>query len=205
MTRPALPALVADARIMVVARRLGADAYAALESLAAAGEPVVFEVTLDDPAAVEIIARLREAGHVVGAGTVLSVQQVDAALAAGARFLVSPYLDEDVVRHAVAKGAAMVPGAMTPSEIARAWSLGASAVKVFPASVTGVALFRELRGPLGHIPLMPTGGIGPDNAGEFIAHGAFAVGVGSWLTGGAPDGIATRWAQLRTVVGDGGL
>ena len=125
---------------------------------------------------------------------------VQGALDAGAQFLVSPFLDEELVAEFTAQGVPFIPGAMTPSEIVRAWDAGAPLVKIFPASVTGPALLRELRGPLGHVPLMPTGGISAANAAAFLSAGAAAVGVGGSLTGGRAGEIATRWAELRGVV-----
>ena len=78
----------------------------------------------------------------------------------------------------------MVPGALTPSEVVSAWQLGASAVKLFPASIGGPGLVKAISAPLGHIPLMVTGGVDDSNAATYIAAGAIAVGVGGWLVGG---------------------
>lgn len=200
MSRPILPSELAAAGLVVVARRLDDAGYAALERLADAGEPVVFEVTMDDPGAAERIERLRGRNRVVGAGTVLTREEAARAVGSGAQFLVSPVLDEGLVESCAAQGVPFAPGAATPSEILRGWNAGAAIVKVFPASVAGTALLREVRGPLGHIPLMPTGGIGADNAGAFFAAGAVAVGVGGSLTGAGADAIPARWHRLRTVV-----
>ena len=125
------------------------------------------------------------------------------ALDAGARFLVSPHLDVELVRWAAARGVPFFPGVLTPTEILAAWRAGAAAVKLFPASVAGPALVRELRGPLPDIPLMPTGGVTLESAPVFIAAGAVGVGMGGWLTGdGAAAGIQQRAISIVAAVAE---
>jgi 2-dehydro-3-deoxyphosphogluconate aldolase / (4S)-4-hydroxy-2-oxoglutarate aldolase len=192
MNRPAVPSAIGRSRIVVVARKLPPET---IDELVELSTDLVLEITMDAPTAVADIARLRGRFLTIGAGTILEVSQAQAALDAGAEFLVSPHLDEGLVEWAAARGVPIVPGAMTPSEAVRAWSLGAAALKVFPASVVGAKFIREMRGPLGHIPLIPTGGITADNARDFITAGAAAVGVGSWLTS-RTGSIAGRWQQL---------
>jgi 2-dehydro-3-deoxyphosphogluconate aldolase/(4S)-4-hydroxy-2-oxoglutarate aldolase len=200
MTRPQLPQAVIDGRLVVVARRV--DRPVLEQLIAVAGDPasVVLEITMDASDALDDIHWAIDAGATVGAGTVLSIADARAALDAGAEFLVSPYLDDALVEWAAEREHPIAPGALTPTEVVRAWSLGAAAVKVFPASVAGANLLRELRGPLGHIPLMPTGGINGDNARSFINAGAVAVGVGSWLTGRSSPELARRWSALVEAV-----
>ena len=94
----------------------------------------------------------------------------------------SPLLDVDLVRHAVKTGLPFVPGALTPTEIAAAWSAGATFVKLFPASAVGPAFVRELRGPLPEVQVIPTGGVDRDNAPAYLTAGAAAVGIGGALT-----------------------
>ena len=118
---------------------------------------------------------------VIGAGTVLSPNGVDQALAAGARFVVAPNTDAKVIGLCNQRNVPVVPGAFTPSEVVTAWQLGADLVKVFPVSSVGPRYLRDLRGPLPHIPLVPTGGITADNAADFIRAGAVALGAGSDL------------------------
>ena len=131
----------------------------------------------------------------------LDVASATAAVEAGARFLVSPHTDGELIRWAVARRIPTFPGAFTPSEILAAWRAGASAVKLFPASTVGPSYVRELRGPLGDIPLIPTGGVTAETAGAFIAAGALGVGVGGWLfAAGSPDLIRQRAAQLVSAV-----
>lgn len=153
------------------------------EALADAGVQVV-EVTMNTAGALGMLRAIRE--HfgdrlIVGAGTVLSVDAVDDAVDAGAALIVSPHLDEAVVHRAVERGVAVVPGAFTPTEIYRAWSAGASLVKVFPAGPVGPRYIKDVLAPLNDIPLVPTGGVGLDNAAEFIRAGATALGLGSAL------------------------
>jgi 2-dehydro-3-deoxyphosphogluconate aldolase/(4S)-4-hydroxy-2-oxoglutarate aldolase len=200
MTRPTLPTAVTESRLVIVARRLTSETLRTLTTLSDDPREVVFEITMDSETAAQDISQLREAGATVGAGTVLTTDQAEAALAAGAEFLVSPYLDEDLVSWSASQGVPICPGALTPTEIVRAWNAGSAAVKIFPASVAGPQLIRELRGPLGHIPLMPTGGMNADNVTGFIDAGAVAVGVGGWLTGASADEMPVRWESLKKAV-----
>ena len=200
MTRPRLPHQVTDARLVVVARRLDRSVLERIMIVAGDAAGVVLEITMDTPDALDDIRWAIDAGATVGAGTVLNIADAAVAIDAGAGFLVSPYLDEALVEWAAERGHPVAPGALTPTEVVRAWALGAAAVKVFPASVVGANLLRELRGPLGHIPLMPTGGINADNARSFIDAGAVAVGVGSWLTGSGSPELTRRWSALVAAV-----
>ncbi|HXB05540.1 MAG TPA: bifunctional 4-hydroxy-2-oxoglutarate aldolase/2-dehydro-3-deoxy-phosphogluconate aldolase [Puia sp.] len=143
----------------------------------------LLEITLNSPGALEAIREVADTmGErlLVGAGTVLTPAEAEAAIGAGARFILSPSLDIDTIRVTKQLGAISIPGAFTATEILTAYRNGADIVKVFPASV-GAAYFRDLRGPLPQIPLMPTGGINLDNIREFRAAGAAAYGIGSAL------------------------
>jgi 2-dehydro-3-deoxyphosphogluconate aldolase/(4S)-4-hydroxy-2-oxoglutarate aldolase len=200
MSRPLLPPQITASRLVVVARRLDPSKLEVLLELTS-DNSVVVEVTMDAADAIHNIQRLRALGVTVGAGTVLTKDEAHAAIEAGATFLVSPLLDESLVSWVANEGVPMLAGAITPTEISRAWNAGAAAVKIFPASVAGPSLIRELRGPLGHIPLMPTGGIDASNAPQFLEAGAVAVGVGGWLTSGSPSLIVERWAELNRAIG----
>ena len=143
----------------------------------------LLEITLNSPGALDAIqqvAALFGDRMVIGAGTVLTVEEVKAAVTAGASFILSPSLDVEVIRFTRDLGAVSVPGAFTATEILTAYRAGANIVKVFPASV-GPAYFRDIRGPLPQIPLMPTGGVNMDNIRDFKKAGAVAFGVGSAL------------------------
>ncbi len=143
----------------------------------------LLEITLNSPGALDAIQQVAaQFGDrmVIGAGTVLTVEEVKAAVTAGARFILSPSLDVEVIRFTRDLGAVSVPGAFTATEILTAYRAGANIVKVFPASV-GPAYFRDIRGPLPQIQLMPTGGVSMDNIRDFQKAGAVAFGVGSAL------------------------
>jgi 2-dehydro-3-deoxyphosphogluconate aldolase/(4S)-4-hydroxy-2-oxoglutarate aldolase len=149
------------------------------------------EVTLNTPGA---LAALRRAGTrygpevTVGAGTVRTVTDLGSAVAAGARFLVSPHTDLTLAARAGEAGVPYLPGALTPTEIVAAWAAGAAAVKLFPARLGGPRYLRDVREPLGDIPIVPTGGVSVDNVADWFAAGAVAVGVGGTLIGDALDG-----------------
>jgi 2-dehydro-3-deoxyphosphogluconate aldolase/(4S)-4-hydroxy-2-oxoglutarate aldolase len=152
------------------------------------------EVTLTSEGALEAFGRLREelpGDALLGVGTVRSVADAELAAAAGAGYLVAPDLRPEVVGWAVERGLPVVPGALTPTEVAAAWAAGATAVKVFPVSaVGGPAYVKAVRAPLPEVPLVPTGGVGIDDIGAYLDAGAAAVGLGSPLLGdaGDPDG-----------------
>ena len=168
----------------------------------AAGGIRILEITMDSPGALESIGALAGGRLVIAAGTVLTADGADAAVAAGAQFLVSPHLDAALVRDVAGRGVPVIPGALTPSEIMAAWDEGASAVKVFPASLGGPGYLAAVRGPISHIPLIPTGGVNVDNAAPFLAAGAIAVGVGGWLTdSGDAATIRSRAEHLVAVCG----
>ncbi len=139
------------------------------------------EVTLDSREPFDAVRSLVEnhPGMTVGAGTVRSVREVAQAVEAGARFIVSPHFDQDVVAAASAAGVVSVPGAATPTEVWRATSGGAAMVKLFPARELGGPAFVEaIRGPLGGPALVPTGGVDVSNAADFLEAGSTAIGVG---------------------------
>ncbi|WP_439692229.1 bifunctional 4-hydroxy-2-oxoglutarate aldolase/2-dehydro-3-deoxy-phosphogluconate aldolase [Curtobacterium sp. SP.BCo] len=138
----------------------------------------------------------------IGVGTVLEPRQLDEAAAAGAVFAVSPHLDADIGARAHERGLGWYPGAATPTEIVRAWQLGARAVKVFPAAqLGGPAFLKQVLAPLDFVDVIPTGGIGVDDAAHYLAAGAVAVGLGSPLVGdaltsGDLDALRTRAERL---------
>jgi len=142
------------------------------------------EITMNSPGAVELIRVAIDLGGPslqVGAGTVLSEPQLDDALSAGARFIVAPVVKEAIIRRCVASGVPVFPGAYSPTEIVQAWELGATMVKVFPADQLGPVFIRNVKAPLPHIKLLPTGGVTLDTLPAFIQAGADGFGVGSPL------------------------
>lgn len=159
------------------------------------------EVTVEGSGGIEAIEALRDADMTVGAGSVMSVDQGMAAVAAGARFLVSPHFDEDLATWARANDVPFVPAAFTPTEIAVAWRHRPPAVKVFPAHLGGPVYLKSLLGPYPDLALIPTGGVDGDNATSYLSSGAVAVGVGGWLTGHTdPSEVTRRARQLTSLV-----
>lgn len=183
ISRAPLPAAVTQQKLIAVMRRLGLERVRQQAPRLRQAGIGVLEVTLDGSEAIESIAWLSTDGYDVGAGTVLSISEAEAACIAGASFLVSPSFDRKVVEWAVRERVPIVPGGLTPSEIAAAWDLGASAVKLFPASLGGPEYLKAVRSPLRGIPIIPTGGVSAANAANYIDAGAIAVGIGGWLTG----------------------
>jgi 2-dehydro-3-deoxyphosphogluconate aldolase/(4S)-4-hydroxy-2-oxoglutarate aldolase len=142
------------------------------------------EVTMTVPRAIEMIGELAPAlpdDFLLGAGTVLDAETARLAILAGARFVVGPVFRPDVVSLCHRYDVAALPGCFTPTEILAAWEAGADIVKVFPATALGPGFFKDVRGPLPQVKLMPTGGVTIENAGEWIKAGAVAVGVGTAL------------------------
>lgn len=118
----------------------------------------------------------------IGVGTIVTVDQLRSALEAGAQFCFCPHVNLDIMQAALAANIAIIPGALTPTEIVTAWQAGASSVKIFPvAQVGGSQYIQSLQGPLGHIPMIPTGGVSLENAEAMIAAGAIGVGLSSFL------------------------
>ncbi len=154
--------------------------------------------TSDRPAA--LIQQLRSTlppDCCVGVGTVLTATALKDAIAAGAQFCFMPHTDATLMAIAQAQAIPVIPGALTPTEIMAAWQLGAAGVKVFPCqAVGGPAYIRHLQGPLGHIPLIPTGGITVENGREYLQQGAIAIGIASDLF---PKTLITQhdWEGIR--------
>ncbi len=147
------------------------------------GGVTCLEVTLNSPNAlyaIESIAKKMEGRLLVGAGTVLTAVEAHAAIRAGAKFIISPILSNEVIEATKQAGAVSIPGAYTPTEIFNAFTSGGDIIKVFPGSA-GPGFIKEVLAPLPHIPLMPTGGISIDNIDTFKKAGAVAFGIGKSL------------------------
>ena len=150
----------------------------------AAGGLRQIEITWNSAQAALLIEelRLRLPQCQIGAGTLLTVEDVKTAIAAGAQFLFSPHTEPQLIETAVAQSVPVIPGALSPTEIVTAWQAGATCVKVFPVqSLGGAAYIRNLQGPLEDIPLIPTGGVTLENVAELLQAGAIAVGLSSSL------------------------
>jgi 2-dehydro-3-deoxyphosphogluconate aldolase/(4S)-4-hydroxy-2-oxoglutarate aldolase len=141
------------------------------------------EVTMNTDGASEIIKNLRNKfpNLNVGAGTVCSMDDLNLALNAGSQFIVTPIIDENVIKKTVSNNTPIFPGAYSPTEIYKAWTLGASAVKIFPATQLGTQYVKDVLAPLDTIKLLPTGGVSKENIKSFFEAGAVGVGMGSSL------------------------
>jgi len=169
--------------IAVIRTTQSAQGYQMAKAVVAGGMHLI-EVTWNSDKSAELIARLQaELPHcTIGTGTLLNLEQLNDAIAAGAKFLFSPHCDTAMIHAAVQQNIPIIPGALSPTEIVHAYTAGASGVKVFPIqAVGGASYIKSLQGPLGHIPLIPTGGVTLSNAREFIVAGAIAVGLASEL------------------------
>jgi 2-dehydro-3-deoxyphosphogluconate aldolase / (4S)-4-hydroxy-2-oxoglutarate aldolase len=181
--RPDALARLVHTGLLAVLRGEDADEVGrAAETLADAGVEVL-EVTFTVPGCADLISRLKVKlpEVLVGAGTVTTPAQIAAALDAGADFLVTPGATAHLLDALASSGAAYLPGVLTPSEVVAAVESGAPGVKLFPGSVVGPSGLAALRGPFPDLPVVPTGGVRPDNVAQWFAAGAVAVGAGSDL------------------------
>ena len=170
--------------IVGIIRNLSFDTIEKILPIYLSAGLTTIEITMNTQAAEEIIrfAADKYNGQLnVGAGTVCNTDELDLAIRAGSQFIVTPILDPDVVRACVSKNIPVFPGAYTPTEIYQAWKLGASMVKVYPATSLGPEYIKDVKAPLNKIKLMPTGGINLDNIQTFIKAGADGLGIGSQL------------------------
>src|SRR5690606_29679977 len=173
-----------SAKLIPVLRKIPYEnSQSLIEALVLGGIKAV-EITLDTEKAAEIIKETRQNFGdrvIVGAGTVLTLEDCMTALDAGAKFIVSPSLYLDVVKHSLKNGIAVVPGVFTPTEMQTAYSAGAEMIKLFPASALSPGFIKDVKGPLSHIAIMTTGGITLANAKSYLDAGASVVGAGSDL------------------------
>jgi 2-dehydro-3-deoxyphosphogluconate aldolase / (4S)-4-hydroxy-2-oxoglutarate aldolase len=174
------------------------EANRAVEAICAGGIPVV-EITMTVPNAISVIRELaqRYGGDVlIGAGTVTNAEQAESCVRAGAQFLVSPGLSVSVLSVARVNNRLAIPGALTPTELMNAQEHGARLVKIFPCgNVGGAKYLKSLKAPFPHAQLIPTGGVNAANAAEFMAAGAYALGVGADLV----DAAALREGNLEKI------
>ncbi len=182
--RDILNRMIQEGLIPVIRVTSAAEAIDVAHSIKEGGVTLI-EITMSVPGAIDVIkdlVRKYREDVIVGAGTVLDPETGRTALMAGAQFIVTPTLNLEVIQLAHRYSAAVIPGALTPTEILAAWTAGADMVKVFPAAqVGGPEYIKALRGPLPQILYVPTGGVNLQNAGAFIKAGATALGVGGEL------------------------
>jgi len=194
--------VLTEDRVLSIVRAPRIDDVVALTGALAAGGIRVLELTFTTPGLSDLLstaaASAAQTGTLVGAGTVTSGEQATAAVEAGARFIVTPGLGpyaRDIVDVAHSAGAAVVLGALTPSEVITAVELGADVVKIFPARAVGPSYLSDLHGPLPGVPLVPSGGVSIHNAAEFLAAGALAVTAGTSVV--APSDVEqARWSEI---------
>ncbi len=176
-------AIEAGGVVAVIRMRDPEKLWGVLVALAEGGVRAL-EVTMTVPRAIEMIEQLAPAlpeGFLLGAGTVLDPETARLAISAGAQFVVSPVFRPDIIETCHRFDRPVLPGCFSPTEILAAWEMGADIVKLFPATPLGPEFIKDVRGPLPHVKLMPTGGVTLDNAGAWIRAGAAAVGIGSAL------------------------
>jgi 2-dehydro-3-deoxyphosphogluconate aldolase/(4S)-4-hydroxy-2-oxoglutarate aldolase len=209
MEKAAVLKRLKETGLVPVLRAASVEKAIALAEAVAAGGVDVLEVTMTVPGAVEVIARLvRERPEIlVGAGTVLDPETAERCIGAGAQFVVSPALNLKTIALCRRLSIAVLPGALTPTEIVTAWEAGADVVKVFPAGAMGGAKYLvSLKGPLPQIEMIPTGGVSLASAMEFLEAGAFALGVGSDLVdakamaAGKPEVVTETARKYMAVV-----
>ena len=206
-----MSALLAELRaapVVAILRRPRVDIGVSVRALLQAGVRFV-EITIDSPEAVSFLesAPKNFKDGVFGAGTVTVPELAEKAIRAGARFLVTPNFNPEVIRIARSHQIPIFSGAMTPTEIFSAYQAGSEVIKVFPAATLGSAYFKELRGPFPEIPLMATGGITVDNAPDFFAAGATGLGVGGSLTlkDATPASVAACQEAARNLLAAKGV
>ncbi len=180
-----------------------------LAAAIAAGGVTVLEVTMTVPGAIRVMRRLAEERPdiLIGAGTVLDPETARMCILEGAQFVVSPALNTKTIEMCHRYGVAVLPGALTPTEIVTAWEAGADVVKVFPASALGGAKYlKSVKAPLPQVELIPTGGVSLATAAEFLEAGAFALGVGADLVNlkaiaeGKPETITDNARKYLEIV-----
>jgi 2-dehydro-3-deoxyphosphogluconate aldolase/(4S)-4-hydroxy-2-oxoglutarate aldolase len=178
--------LIYDTALIPIIRVESADIAFKVADAFLQGGVSIIEVTMSVPGAIEVVKELVEKFGdkvLIGSGTVVNGKMAEEVINAGCEFIVSPNYSLDLIETAMKHDKPIIPGALTPTEIYNAYAMGADAVKVFPCGMVGGAEYlKAIRGPLPHIPLVPTGGVELDSAGPMLKAGAFALGVGGAIT-----------------------
>ena len=184
MNKAAVLASLKEIGLVPVLRASSVDQALAVAEAIAAGGVRALEITMTVPGAIEVMRTLAERcpDILIGAGTVLDAETARMCILEGAKFVVSPALNLETVELCHRYSIAVLPGALTPTEVVTAWQAGADVVKIFPASAVGGAKYlAALKAPLPQVDMIPTGGVSLETAAEFLEAGAFALGVGSDL------------------------
>jgi 2-dehydro-3-deoxyphosphogluconate aldolase/(4S)-4-hydroxy-2-oxoglutarate aldolase len=200
----AVNSITATGAVLIVRTETPEEALLISEAAIAGGFRAL-EITLSVPGALDVISRLSDRytseGVVIGAGTVLDEDAAYASISAGARLLVSPNLNPAMIATANRYQAVTISGAFTPSEIVDTMQAGADIVKLFPAEFVGAEYVRTVLAPIPQAPLMPAGGVTPDNVKDWFNAGVVAVGVGSYVTKAArPDGDYRRVTDAASTI-----
>jgi len=203
LDRVSLPQRIESAGLIAVIRADSADTAVDVCRALLAGGVQVLEIAMTTPGAlraIETVAAEASDQTVLGVGTVLDAQTARDAVSAGAGFVFAPNVDVSVIEAVRALDRAVVPGALTPTEIALAHRAGADLIKLFPANYFGPKYIKDIHGPLPEVRIVPTGGIDLNNAAQWLEAGAVAVGVGTSMI--RKDLVRDRqWAQLQAVAG----
>ncbi|GAA2199480.1 bifunctional 4-hydroxy-2-oxoglutarate aldolase/2-dehydro-3-deoxy-phosphogluconate aldolase [Sinomonas flava] len=210
--RPQPSEILTRTRVVAVLRAKHATEYAAVIEALAAGGVLSMELTLSTPGVWDELPRLKERFGTdleIGVGTVTRPEEAATALDLGADYLVTPVMDQGIVEAAVARAVPVFPGGLTPTELLAGWRAGATAVKVFPAATVGPGYVGQLRGPFPDIQVIPSGGVGIEDAPLWIRAGALAVSLGGPLLGDAFAGgdlseLTARARRLRGLVAEAG-
>lgn len=184
MTRVEVLEIILSTKVIAVIRMADAENLAKVVEAIKKGGVKAIEITMTTPHALDVIAAMskkKPQGTLIGAGTVLDPETAAQAIHSGADFVVSPITNFEMIKICQRYDKFVAPGAFTPTEIFAAWEGGADVVKVFPATSVGPQYFKDLKGPLPQIRLMPTGGVSIENAREFIENGACCVAIGTAL------------------------
>jgi len=181
--RQEVMARIRELRLVAVVRSTAEQVEPVVRALLDGGVEAI-EITFTVPRATEMIAMVKEKlgdRVLLGAGTVTDTEKAADAILAGARYIVAPNTDFDVIALCNERDVAIAPGAFTPTEVFAAWRAGADVIKLFPAEALGIPYLKALRAPMPDVPLMPTGGVDVGNAADWLRAGAVALGVGSSL------------------------
>jgi 2-dehydro-3-deoxyphosphogluconate aldolase/(4S)-4-hydroxy-2-oxoglutarate aldolase len=183
---------ICDCGVVAVVRAESPEQALKIADSCVVGGIIAIEITFTVNGALDVIKKLAESNKdnkmLIGAGTILDPETARAAILAGAQFVVSPYLNTEVVKVCNRYQVACMPGAMTVKEVVEGMEAGADIIKIFPGELFGPAIIKAFKGPLPQAKLMPTGGVSLDNVGDWIKAGSVAVGVGGSLTAGAKKG-----------------
>ena len=216
MTREEIIRCIYDKKLIAIVRGMEPEACVAAAQAVLAGGICMIEVTFNQKAedgfratteGIRAICEKLGDKMVVGAGTVLTCRQVDLAYEAGARYIVTPSFNAEVVRYAREKGMVTLPGVLTPTEAVAAYEAGADFVKIFPVGNLGAAYIKAIRAPLSHIPMLAVGGVNENNVADFLQAGAVGAGIGGnlvnakWLASGELDKITAKAREFAANAG----